>query len=232
MKDEKHPLGSKENPIKCEGSRGEHKYLRKLVTQEGRLIKTTRQGSTRNASDRIVDIYPIEDENGQLITTLYFDMYHEGYEEKKVPAPLKSVNDFKKPQHFQKIDYLFQREKVVYANQKIEMPQKYTYLWSKAGCLLAYGTHIYAVEDFYHLPDDTMDHQSLIKLSEQIVHQLAGSHPSNPLIAEHEKSLSDLLKTYHFWEDLPDNAPKNEVFPIHTYHVMDDDELELFVIIK
>jgi len=160
MEKSNHPLGSKENPIKCDGPQGERNYLEKLVTQEGRAIKTSRKGSTSNTSGSIVDVYPIEDENGQIITTLYFDMYHKGYKEKKVPAPY------------------------------------------------------------------------LISAAEQIVHQLAGSHPSNPLIVENQKTLSDLLKTFHFNQDLPDNILNNEVCRIHTYHVMDKSELELFALIK
>jgi len=232
MEKSNHPLGSKENPIKCDGPQGERNYLEKLVTQEGRAIITSREGSTRNTSGSIVDVYPIEDENGQIITTLYFDMYHKGYKEKKVPAPLKSVNEFKKPQFFQKIDYLIRRKEIVYANQEIKMPNKYTYLWSKAGFLLAYGVYIYAREDFFGLPDDDIDEPHLISAAEQIVHQLAGSHPSNPLIVENQKTLSDLLKTFHFNQDLPDNILNNEVCRIHTYHVMDKSELELFALIK
>lgn len=232
MGNSNHSLGSKENPIRCDGPQGERNYLSRLVTQKGRAIVTSRQGSTRNTSSRIVDIYPIEDENGQIITTLYFDMYHKGYKEKKVPAPLKSINEFKKPQFFQKIDYLFQRKEIVYANQEIKMPNKYTYLWSKAGLLVACGVYIYAMQDFFGLPDDDIDEQHLISAAEQIVHQLAGSHPSNPLIVENQKMLSDLLKTFHFNQDLPNNILNNEVFRIHTYHVMDKSELELSAMIK
>ena len=228
-----HPLGSLENPIKCDGPQGERHYLSKLVTLNGRAIITSRQGHTLNSSEQIVDIYPIKNENGEIITVLYFDMYHKGYKEKKVPAPLKSINEFKKPQLFQKIDYLIRRKKIVYANkEEIEMPSKYAYLWSKAGILLARGAYIYAMDDFFGLPDEDINEQHLISLTEQIVHQLGGSHPSNPLVVDNQKTLSDLLKTFHYNKELPDNFHYNEVFRLQTYHVMDNEILELFVLIN
>ena len=79
------PLGSINNPIKCDDPGGEHYYLYRLVDPKGRSIDYSRVGSVGGPKGGILDLYKVK--VGDDILDIYMDMYHHGYyEEQPVPG--------------------------------------------------------------------------------------------------------------------------------------------------
>lgn len=230
MSKENNALGSIENPIKCNGIGGERDYLDKIVTAEGNPIFYHRKGSSVNSKKQILDIYIIKDMDGNYIATLHFDMYHEGYREKKVPVPFKLIHSFKAPKTFQKMDYFYKRKKEIFGEVEVKSPNKYVYFWSKSGVLFARGAYVYATDDAFGYPLDSMPIAEMMKMTESIVHNLDGIHPLNPIFYDDPKILADLLRTFHFDVD----EEKLEQAKINTQafsfkHIMYDDVLELYL---
>jgi hypothetical protein len=72
------PLGSQENPVRCDMPDGERAYLDRLRCPDGSRVRYQRLGSfTSEASDNMLDGYRIL--CGERETTIYMDMYHPGH---------------------------------------------------------------------------------------------------------------------------------------------------------
>ena len=74
------PLGSINNPIKCDMPAGEGLYLSRLSPKKGKKIEWERLYSTGNNKGDLLDLY--KNSNGN---ELYFNMYHPRYIEIKNP---------------------------------------------------------------------------------------------------------------------------------------------------
>jgi len=92
-------LGTENEPIRCDRPAGEHWYLSRLRTPNGKTIGWSRLGSGgRNEWDEhIVDIY--ESKNGEQ---LLLDMYHPQYIEIRAPKGYRLVFEWSK--HYEYID--------------------------------------------------------------------------------------------------------------------------------
>lgn len=76
-------LGTKTNPVRCEGPRGERQYLNRLRCSDEKAPKYSRIGSFGlGPYGNILDGYRVQCE-GRDETTIFMDMYHEGYVEKE-----------------------------------------------------------------------------------------------------------------------------------------------------
>lgn len=75
------PLGSIDNPIRCDMPSGEHWYLSRLRKEKGKDLSWKRAGSFGGKNGELLDGYV--GEGGAMI---YFDMYHPRYVE-IVPPP-------------------------------------------------------------------------------------------------------------------------------------------------
>jgi len=190
-------LGTINNPVKCNGVSGEFEYLENLVTPDGEPIKYYREGSFPYGEGAILDKYIIQDESGNVLTTIYFDMYHPKHRETRIVSGLRHAKQFNERQPYQHIDYLFQRLGELNL-EKIDLQSQFVYVWSKAGMLLSKGAYIYALDDAFGFPIETMDVKQLKLNCGQIVHELAGSHDTRPLMACSEQDVMDLLRTFHF----------------------------------
>jgi antitoxin component YwqK of YwqJK toxin-antitoxin module len=74
------PLGSAENPVRCEGVRGEHRYLHRLRGPDGKKPEFSRIGSFGGGGyGNIIDGYTVS--HGGKDITVFIDMYHSGYVE-------------------------------------------------------------------------------------------------------------------------------------------------------
>jgi hypothetical protein len=78
----KHPLGSKENPVRVEGVDGEYRYLARLRCPEGKPPVVDRVGSAADLSPygSIMDIYNVVCD-APPNRTVFVDMYHRGHVE-------------------------------------------------------------------------------------------------------------------------------------------------------
>lgn len=79
---EKHPLGTKENPVRAEGVEGEYLYLARLRCPEGKPPVVDRMGSAGEMSPHgsIMDIYNVVCD-APPNHTVFVDMYHPGHVE-------------------------------------------------------------------------------------------------------------------------------------------------------
>lgn len=75
------PAGCRSNPIRCDGPAGEHAYLERSRSHDGRKLLYFRQGSLGIPSPfgNIVDVYLIGLEDVGPVRRIYMDMYFEGY---------------------------------------------------------------------------------------------------------------------------------------------------------
>lgn len=98
---DKHKLGSQGNPVRCDMPRGERLYLSRLRCPGGAAPKFNRDGSDgMSPYDAIMDIYTVTcpEADGMEPQTIYMDMYHPNYREKRpVPGftivpPIESVH--------------------------------------------------------------------------------------------------------------------------------------------
>lgn len=78
-----HPLGSRDNPVRADAPLGQHRYLDRLRCQNGSAPTYNRAGNFGlGAFGTIIDGYAVECEgSAPASTTIYMDMYHEGYSE-------------------------------------------------------------------------------------------------------------------------------------------------------
>ena len=86
---ERHPLGSRNNPVRVEMPPGERAYLRRLRCADGRAPAFSRTGSVGiGVYGNILDAYRVncgEARPGQV--DVYMDMYHPGHvEDRPVPG--------------------------------------------------------------------------------------------------------------------------------------------------
>jgi hypothetical protein len=190
-------LGTLSNPVRCDGVIGEFEYLENLVTPDGEPIKYYREGSFPYGEGAILDKYIIQDESGNVLTTIYFDMYHPKHRETRIVSGLRHAKQFNERQPYQHIDYLFQRLGELNL-EKIDLQSQFVYVWSKAGMLLSKGAYIYALDDAFGFPIETMDVKQLKLNCGQIVHELASAHSTHPLKVNDQKDVVDLLRTFHF----------------------------------
>jgi hypothetical protein len=78
---EKHPLGSKENPVRVGGPGGQRAYLSRLRCEDGRFPEFERAGSVGTGPwGYIMDAYSLACASGQK-ATVFMDMYHSRHQE-------------------------------------------------------------------------------------------------------------------------------------------------------
>ena len=85
---ERHPLGSRNNPVRVEMPAGQHSYLRRLRCADGRAPTFSRSGNVGiGIYGTIIDAYRVDcgqAEPGRV--DVYMDMYHPGHVENR-PVP-------------------------------------------------------------------------------------------------------------------------------------------------
>jgi hypothetical protein len=78
---DKHPLGSKENPVRVGGPGGQRAYLSRLRCEDGRFPEFERAGSVGIGPwGYIMDAYSLDCASGQK-ATVFMDMYHSQHQE-------------------------------------------------------------------------------------------------------------------------------------------------------
>ena len=85
-------FGSKGNPVRCNGPRGERAYLSRLRCSDGKAPAFNRIGSFEQGPyGHILDGYNVKCEDKDPVT-VFMDMYHEHVEKEPVPG-FTIVND-------------------------------------------------------------------------------------------------------------------------------------------
>ena len=142
----KHPLGSKDNPIRVGGPAGQRDYLRRLVCDNNEPVSTfTREGNAGPGPfGSIIDIYEVvcDTDKGVVTHAVYLDMYHGDYEETRPAAGfialkpdcwkyIRKAADFREQKNFNAA-----LEQIESYNQcdtsKVRMPYYYHLGWTYA----------------------------------------------------------------------------------------------------
>lgn len=77
------PLGSDRAPVKAAGAVGERAYLGRLRSADGSTPKWQRRGNIGvGVNGNIIDLYDIEEANGNVVS-ICMDMYYPGYNERR-----------------------------------------------------------------------------------------------------------------------------------------------------
>jgi hypothetical protein len=85
-KAERHPLGSRANPVRENMPAGEIAYLRRLRCKDGKAPAHERVGNVGpGVYGNIVDLYKVTCP-GAAATEVYMDMYHDGPENRAIPG--------------------------------------------------------------------------------------------------------------------------------------------------
>ena len=83
---EKHPLGSRKNPIRENMPQGQRAYLERLRCPGGEKPAATRQGNIgEGVYGSIVDLYIVTCPGAKPVE-VHMDMYHDGPEDRPVPG--------------------------------------------------------------------------------------------------------------------------------------------------
>lgn len=229
-----YPLGSFENPVKCNDISGEHKYLEKLVGPGGIPIEYERRGSRIGLTGKPVDIYEIRYKGLQEPIIVHMDMYAHSPYDKKAVNGLSLETDFLKPRVWQKEGYMEKVCKLEFGVDRIKYPEGYIRIYIKAGHLLARGPYIYAKRDFFNRPFGDWETDELMRCAEQVVRHLRGVLPSHPIEVNSRQSAVHFMETFHFKAD-EDNIEPTEIEGVASYtgtHIILDSALKLFFRIK
>lgn len=236
-------LGTKENPIRCEGPSGERQYLDQITASKAKLdftehIQYRRIGSFPVAG-KILDNYEIKNLKGDVVGHLFFDMYHEGYTESKVPPDftrldeeaLLSSTGF---MNLESMELKFDRRNRLreqYGESTIST-SSHGYVESKAQGLLVGGPQFYALHDFFGYPQGDWELLELLKASDALVSKLAGLYAEEPLVFSSVKVLKQFFKTWHFDVLNADKASNKEALVVSAVHEVTGEDLSYWCIIN
>lgn len=94
---EKHPLGSEKNPVRVSMPVGERDYLARLICENGERVSAFSRNGSGNFSPygSIMDIYTVicDTTRGAVHHTVFMDMYHANYVEKRPAHGFKALSD-------------------------------------------------------------------------------------------------------------------------------------------
>jgi hypothetical protein len=99
--------GTRENPIICKDIDGEHEYLKRLRSPEGKPVDYERTGSVFFDDNSILDVYELSYDGLLEPVEVYMNMYA-GKKDKRVVDGFCFETDFLKPAHWEKPVYLQQ----------------------------------------------------------------------------------------------------------------------------
>lgn len=92
---EKHPLGSAQNPVRVSMPVGQRDYLSRLICENGEPVSAfSRNGSVGiGPYGSILDLYTVvcDTHQGAVEQSVYLDMYHSDYIEKRPAAGFKAL---------------------------------------------------------------------------------------------------------------------------------------------
>lgn len=197
MEHSTYPPGSRENPIRCDDIAGEHEYLSRLRSPEGKPVEYERKGSVFIDDDCILDVYRLQYDGLEEAAEIYLNMYAGG-RDKRVVEGFRFESDFLKPGEWEKLEYFQQVAEQELGTSNPETPEMFVYIWAKSGTLLRMGPWMYAEKDFWGLPDPEWNLEQILDCASQVVHQLRGISEDRPLMLTSAESALHFMDTMHF----------------------------------
>lgn len=151
----------------------------------------------------MLDVYELQTLSGQPVGQLYFDMYHQGYEESAVPPEYQRIDEASVEQ--QLLEQMFDFSgvgdlKAKYGEMQIPI-DSHGYVSSKASRLLLVGPNYYASQDYFNRPSKTCNGVELLSISSQYTKEKAGLYAEHPLKVSSARSVQEWLETFHFQPD-------------------------------
>ena len=224
-------LGSKENPIKCEGPSGERAYLNRLVGPDNQFLTYKRKGSRgRGPAGNILDRYVLQSLDGSFEQEIYFDMYWTGYEEKEAP-PLFSfipeIQDNSQTEFSQVIKRLEElRDK--YGDSECN---RFGYIWSKTNSLSQLGPMFYASQDAFGMPSKDFALEEIVRCCRDLSEKLHGTYRQLPLQFSSKEVAKQFFMTLHFVVELEElsQCKEEQVQLLKTTHKMMQDEMYIWI---
>ena len=94
------PLGTKENPVRVQGSKGQRDYLARLVCESNEPVSAFQRAGSAGIGPfgSIIDLYEVicDTDKGAVSHSVYLDMYHGNYEETRPAAGFIKLTPIKK----------------------------------------------------------------------------------------------------------------------------------------
>lgn len=94
---EKHPLGSAQNPVRVSMPVGQRDYLSRLICENGEPVSAFSRGGSTGIGPygSMLDVYTVvcDTHEGAVEHSVYLDMYHGDYVEKRPAAGFKALKE-------------------------------------------------------------------------------------------------------------------------------------------
>ena len=204
-----HDLGSRENPIKCDGPNGERAYLNMLIGPNGKFLSYRRKGSSgRGPHGNTLDCYVVTSLDQAFTHNLYFDMYWSSYIERNAPSSFSLVDEEIVSREIMNAERDLAEKKTDLEERygtEIEMGFNFGYLWSKAKRLQLVGPTFYASRDFFSQPKASFNLIDILKASKEITDEIRGWHKENPIRIANVQTIIQLAQTFHYEIQVDDN---------------------------
>jgi hypothetical protein len=145
----------------------------------------------------------------------------------------KSTNIYTKGSNLDKSENVYSFEYYTEQKNKLplkvkeKIPNKYTYLWSKASLYLAKGSENFRKDDYFNYPLKEWDIDQIDAGVFQIVQFLKGITPEYNIEISNIVNAEQLLLTFHF-EKQKVKKVKENIFEITFRHKMTDEEIILY----
>jgi hypothetical protein len=145
----------------------------------------------------------------------------------------KSTNIYTKGSNLDKSENVYSFEYYTEQKNKLplkvkeKIPNKYTYLWSKASLYLAKGSENFRKDDYFNYPLKEWDINQIDAGVFQIVQFLKGITPEYNIEISNIVNAEQLLLTFHF-EKQKVKKVKENIFEITFRHKMTDEEIILY----
>jgi hypothetical protein len=229
-----HILGSRENPIKCDGPKGERTYLNRLIGPNKQFLVYSRGGSVGlGPHGNVLDNYKVMSLNKTFSHNLYFDMYWKGYKETEPPPNFSFLDE-------QAIDPSISNSSNIAFEKKRSLDRQYGsqtkvgfgYIWSKAKRLQLVGPTFYASRDYFSFPKKDFHLIEILNACRDITENIRGWHQEFPIYISNLETIKQLLQTFHYEIQQENFSEVEEVKTIKFSHIMTKEEIQMYFLIS
>ena len=228
---EKAALGSKENPIKCEGPSGERAYLSRLLGPDNQFLTYERDGSNgRGPAGNILDVYILQSLDGSFKQALYFDMYWSDYEEKEAP-PFFSFIPEREDHSWEEFTQMMLKSDALRDEYGDSECKGFGYMWSKTSLLSMFGPTFYASQDAFGMPLEYFGLQEITRCCNDVSEKLNGLYDHIPIQFSSRELIKQFFMTLHYVvesEEL-EKIEKLQSHLLRLTHEMTQAELHIWV---
>lgn len=219
------PLGSIDNPVRCDGIPSTNQYLSQLLGPEGQFLQFQRLRNVGAGTfGNIVDEYLVESISDSFNALIYIDSYHQ-WKEKNPPLNLRiqPLGGIRKRTQIEEMQMSIRLSNTFLKNFNKKLPDHAMYVCSKAVRLSEMGPTLYAFNDFFNYPLDHWNLKVITEASKQISTELRGFCSDHPLLLESIDHIEEIISTFHF--DLQEISPSNfagGLYQIKSTHTVEE----------